>query len=287
MTLSREQLNFFDTFGYLLIRQLFSPDEMGEIIEGFEWSIQNYGEGRNHDGKNRTTFPGPIEHTPEMCTILDHPSILGLIGGILGEDFNYAGGDGNYYSGNTNWHPDGNWGQLFAAKTAFYLDPLTRDTGAVRLIPGSHRSDHFIHQEQIDVNNSLELFGIPPTEFPGNIAVETDPGDIVIFNHDLYHASFGGGNRRRMFTINCTRQAKTPEDLEIAHRHLKGLVNWYSAHSAGGSDFKTGAGVFYPTVIDTADENRMVHLRQPMEIHGQLFPDLARDVVSQESVSDA
>ena len=281
MTLSQEQLNFFDTFGYLLIRQLFSPDEMRKIIEGFEWSIQNYGEGKNHDGKNRTTFPGPIEHTPEMCTILDHPSILGLIGGILGEDFNYAGGDGNYYSGNTNWHPDGNWGRLFAVKTAFYLDPLTRETGAVRLIPGSHRSDHFIRQEQIDVNNSLELFGIPPTEFPGSIAVETDPGDIVIFNHDLYHASFGGDARRRMFTINCTRQAKTPEDLEMVYQHMKGLMNWYNEHSAVGFDFSMEPSVFYSTIIDTADKNRMVHLYQPMEIYGQVSSDLVADIVTE------
>ena len=281
MTLSREQLNFFDTFGYLLIRQLFSPSEMEKIIEGFEWSIQNYGGGKNHDGKNRTTFPGPIEHTPEMCTILDHPSILGLIGGILGEDFNYAGGDGNYYSGNTNWHPDGNWGQLFAAKTAFYLDPLTWDTGAVRLIPGSHRPDHFIRQEQIDVNNSLELFGIPPTEFPGSIAVETDPGDIVIFNHDLYHASFGGDARRRMFTINCTRQAKTPEDLEMVYQHMKGLMNWYNEHSAVGFDFSMEPSVFYSTIIETADENRMVHLCQPLEIYGQIASDLVDDIVTE------
>ena len=281
MTLSREQLNFFDTFGYLLIRQLFSPSEMEKIIEGFEWSIQNYGGGKNHDGKNRTTFPGPIEHTPEMCTILDHPSILGLIGGILGEDFNYAGGDGNYYSGNTNWHPDGNWGQLFAAKTAFYLDPLTWDTGAVRLIPGSHRPDHFIRQEQIAVNNSLELFGIPPTEFPGSIAVETDPGDIVIFNHDLYHASFGGDARRRMFTINCTRQAKTPEDLEMVYQHMKGLMNWYNEHSAVGFDFSMEPSVFYSTIIETADENRMVHLCQPLEIYGQISSDLVDDIVTE------
>ena len=281
MTLSREQLNFFDTFGYLLMRQLFSPSEMEKIIEGFEWSIQNYGGGKNHDGKNRTTFPGPIEHTPEMCTILDHPSILGLIGGILGEDFNYAGGDGNYYSGNTNWHPDGNWGQLFAAKTAFYLDPLTWDTGAVRLIPGSHRPDHFIRQEQIDVNNSLELFGIPPTEFPGSIAVETDPGDIVIFNHDLYHASFGGDARRRMFTINCTRQAKTPEDLEMVYQHMKGLMNWYNEHSAVGFDFSMEPSVFYSTIIETADENRMVHLCQPLEIYGQISSDLVDDIVTE------
>ena len=272
MTLSQEQLNFFDTFGYLLARQLFSPDETEKIIEGFEWSIQNCGAGKNHDGTSRTMFGGPIEHTTEMCAILDHPSILGLIGGVLGEDFNYGGGDGNYYSGDTGWHPDGSWGQLFAAKIAFYLDPLTRDTGAVRLIPGSHRPDHFVRQEQIDVNNSLELFGILPTEFPGSIAVETNPGDIVIFNHDLYHASFGGGIRRRMFTMNCTRQAKTPEDLEMAHRY-------FSVHSPGGYNVKTGAGVFYSTMIDTAEKSRIVHLRQPIEIHDELFPHLARDVV--------
>ena len=281
MTLSREQLNFFGTFGYLLIRQLFSSEEIRKIIEGFEWSIQNYGEGKNHDGKNRTTFPGPIEHTPEMCTILDHPSILGLIGGILGEDFNYAGGDGNYYSGNTNWHPDGNWGQLFAAKVAFYLDPLTRDTGAIRFIPGSHQPDHFVRQKQIDVNNSLDLFGISPREFPGSVVVETNPGDVVIFNHDLYHASFGGGTRRRMFTINCTRRAKTPEDLKMAYQHMKGLMNWYNEHSTIGFDFSTEPSVFYSTIIETADKNRMVHLHQPMEIYGQVSSDLATDIVTQ------
>ena len=73
MTLSQEQLNFFDTFGYLLIRQLFSPDEMGKIIEGFEWSIQNRGVGKNHDGTNRTTFPGPIEHHRKCVLFLIIP----------------------------------------------------------------------------------------------------------------------------------------------------------------------------------------------------------------------
>ena len=129
-----------------------------------------------------------------------------------------------------------------------------------------------MRQEKIDINNSLQLFGVPPTEFPGSIAVETNPGDIVIFNHDLYHASFGGGTRRRMFTMNCTRQAKTPEDLEMARRYL-------SVHSPGGYNVKTGAGVFYSTMIDTPEKSRIIHLRQPIEIHDELFPHLARDVV--------
>ena len=275
MPLTQEQLSFFDTFGYLMIPQLFPPEETDEIIERFEWSIQNCGGGRDHDGSHRTMFLKPIEHRPDMCALLDHPVILDLIGSILGEDFNYCGGDGNYYSGNTGWHPDGSWGKLFAAKIAFYLDPLTRDTGALRFIPASHKPDHYVRTQKIDVNNSLELFGIPPGEFPGSVAMETNPGDVVVFNHDLYHASFGGGNRRRMFTMNCTRRAKSPEDFDIARRYL-------STHSPGGYKLKTGAGIYYPIMIDTADENRMVHLRQPMEIHDQLFPHMARAVVSRE-----
>ena len=276
MQLTQEQLDFFDTFGYLMIPQLFSTDETDKIIDVFEWSIQNRGGGENHDGSSRTMFLGPIERHPEMCRLLDHPAILDLIGGILGEDFNYCSGDGNYYSGNTGWQPDGGWGQLFATKTAFYLDPLTRDTGALRFIPRSHRPDHFVRKEKIDVNNSMELFGVPPSEFPGSIAVETNPGDVVIFNHDLYHASFGGGNRRRMFTMNCTRHAKNPEDLKRVHEYVR-------IHAPGGYKYKTGAGMYHAPMIDTADENRRAHLYQPMELHDQIYPELARDVVSQES----
>lgn len=118
----------------------------------------------------------------------------------------------------------------------------------------------------------MALCGLPPREFPGSIAIESNPGDIVIFNHDLYHAIFGGGPRRWMFTMNCNRHAKTPEDLETAHQYL-------SIHSPGGNKVKTSAGMFYPTIIDTADAERLVHLRQPIEIHDHLFPHLAREVV--------
>ena len=110
MPLTQEQLNFFDTFGYLMIPQLFPSDETNEIIEKFEWTIRNRGGGLDHDGSRRTMFLKPIEHRPDMCALLDHPTILDLIGSILGDDFNYCGGDGNYYSGDTGWHPDGSWG---------------------------------------------------------------------------------------------------------------------------------------------------------------------------------
>ena len=66
MALTQEQLDFFDAYGYLMIPQLFLSSETDEIIEAFEWTIQNCGGGKDHDGSNRTMFPGPIEHHPRM-----------------------------------------------------------------------------------------------------------------------------------------------------------------------------------------------------------------------------
>lgn len=269
MELTEQQVNFFHTFGYLALPNLFSSQEIKQVTEAFDYSIQNFGGGKTHDGSKRTMFGGPIEHLPELCALLDDPRIVGVAGGVLGEDFNYAGGDGNYYTGDTGWHPDGNWGQLFSCKIAFYLDPLTRDTGCLRVIPGSQRPDHFVRAEKIDPNRSQELFGIPPHNFPTNVALETTPGDLVTFNHDTYHASFGGGKQRRMFTMNLTRNCKTVEDIATLRQYL-------SVHSAGGYNIDTGAGMYFPPMLDTANEERMIHLRQIADLHDEMFPQYAR-----------
>ena len=269
MQLTRQQIDLFTTFGYLHFPALFSQEEVAWISEEFDDSIHQFGRGEEHDGTRRTMFGGPIEHRPRLCALLDDERIVGLCNGVLGEGFNYAGGDGNYYTGDTGWHPDGNWGQLFAVKVAFYLDPLTRDTGCLRVIPASQRPDHFVRSDEIDPNDSRERFGVEPGDFPGNIALETDPGDLVVFNHDLYHASFGGSRRRRMFTMNLTRPCSTPEDLQTLRRYL-------GVHSAGGYQVDTGAGMYFPTMLDTAGAERMVHLQQCAAIHDELFPQYAR-----------
>ena len=264
MKLTDQQTAFFENFGYLVIRQLLSPDEVDRVIEAFEWSILNWGGGGDHDGTKRTMFVGPIEHSPDLCALVDHPGIMGLIGGVTGEDFNYCGGDGNYYTGDTGWHPDGNWGQLWATKTAFYLDRVRRDSGCLRVIPGSHQPDHFVRRQEINVNESEALFGIPPDEFPGNIALEADPGDVVIFNHDLYHASFGGGSRRRMFTMNFSR--RYPEDrLQELRDELAQEARFWIDRIHGEA------------MIRTAGPERMVHLEQVMANDTHLA-DLSREM---------
>lgn len=272
MELTVQQKKFFTDFGYLCVRQVFNPSEVAWICDEFEQTITAAGEGKSHDGSKRTCFGGPIEHRPKMCSLLDDPRVLGLIGGVLGADFNYASGDGNYYSGDTGWHPDGNWGHLFACKLAFYLDPLKRNTGALRVIPGSHHPQHPVRTGQIVPHNTQELYGISGSELPGAEALETLPGDLVIFNHDTWHAAFGGGNRRRMFTMNLTRRAKTTDDIALLREYLR-------IHSPGGYKIDTGAGMYFPTILNTADARRQTHLEQCADVHDQLFPQYARSSV--------
>ena len=269
MRLTEAQGRFFRTFGYLQFPRLFTPEEMARITEEFETAIQTGGGGNRHDGSTRTMFLGPIERTEKLCALLDDPRILGIAGGLLGEDFNYCSGDGNYYTGDTGWHSDGNWGELFAIKIAFYLDPVSRETGCLRVLPGSQEPDHFVRKHRINLNTSQELYDIAPRDIPGQAALETHPGDLVVFNHDLYHSAWGGGTRRRMFTMNCTRHYHSDAEQIMGREYL-------SHHSAGGNHLDTGAGMFFPLMLDTATEMRQIHLAQPAAIHDELFPQYAR-----------
>ena len=277
MQLSPQQVRHFHTFGYLHFPQLFAPEEIAWITGEFETAIRSVGGGDAHDGSRRTMFGGPIERTQKLCALLDDPRVLGILGGVLGEDFLYAGGDGNYYTGDTPWHPDGNWGRLFGVKVAFYLDPVTRETGCLRVLPGSQDPSHPVRRGRIDPNDAQQMFGLAPREFPGQAALETVPGDLVLFNHDLYHSAWGGGPRRRMFTMNCIPALKTEEDLVTGRQYL-------SVHSPGGYDVDTGAGMYFPPMLDTAGEGRLVHLRQAAAIHDELFPQYARSAERAEGM---
>jgi hypothetical protein len=133
--------SFFDTFGYLGFPGLLK-DRVDEIIRGFEEVFAGHGEGNGrsrHDGTKRSCIPQFVDLHAGLSTLLDDPRILAIAGGLLGEDFNYAGSDGNYYVGDTGWHSDGRSAHHLNIKLAFYLDPVARDTGCLRVTPGSHK----------------------------------------------------------------------------------------------------------------------------------------------------
>jgi ectoine hydroxylase-related dioxygenase (phytanoyl-CoA dioxygenase family) len=102
-------------------------------------------------------------------------------------------------------------------KIAFYLDPVRRETGALRVIPGSHRLE-LDRWEGRSASDAPNLWGIAEEQVP-SVALESDPGDMVVFDQRLMHAAFGGGRRRRMFTLNLHAECKTPTALaDVKHQ---------------------------------------------------------------------
>lgn len=257
--LSETQINFFETFGYLGFPGLLS-DRVDNIIAEFEsvWSSRGGGHyGQPHDGKRRSCIVPFIDQTEYLASLVDDPRIAGIATSLLGDDFNYMGSDGNYYAGDTGWHSDGWHTKTRHIKIAFYLDALTRDTGCLRVIPGSHLvgtpfADR-IHQE---IGRSHELWGVHGRDVPA-VALETKPGDIVCFNHNTKHAAFGGGSRRRMFTINlCQRYPE--ERIQELRDYISGAARFWIER------------VYGDAMVRTAGPKRLPHLEQVMANDGHL-----------------
>jgi phytanoyl-CoA dioxygenase PhyH len=258
--LTEQQKRFFDTWGYLVLPGLVA-DRIDWITEEFEavWR----GRGTVHDGSKRSCIVPFIDQRESFCTLLDDPRIEGLVVGLLDEEFNYLGGDGNYYTGDTGWHSDGFHYVGKYLKVAFYLDPLTRDTGCLRVIPGTHRLDAEMPQAGSErwaarqARNSMELWGIEQREVPC-VALETEPGDVVAFNHGLMHASFGGSTRRRMFTMNFCGHCRTDGEIRDLENFINAQARFWIDH------------LHSDAMRRTASPQRMRHLRQVMEHEGEL-----------------
>lgn len=259
--LTEQQLAQFETFGYLGFPGLLA-DRAAAISDAFEavWAKHGGGhDGKPHDEKARSVIVQFLDQSEYLSTLPDDHRIHDIAASILGDNFNYLGSDVNFYVGDTPWHSDGYGGRggLRHIKIAFYLDPLTRDTGALRVIPGSHKvGDPWADQLERDVPQSAEVWGIPGNQGPAQ-ALETQPGDVVMFNHDTKHSAWGGSTRRRMFTMNCCQ--RYPED-KIAD------LREYIGH---GSRFFIERA-YDETIVRTASPERRVHLEQVLANDGHL-----------------
>ncbi len=259
--LTREQLAYFDMFGFLALPGLLA-DSIQQITDEFEavWAANGGGHnGVAHDGTARSCSVQFIDQNAYLSALLDDPRIHDVAASILGDDFSYGGSDGNFYIGDTPWHSDGYGGRggMLHIKLAFYLDPLTSETGALRVIPGSHRvGEPYAEALQRSVRKSMEEWNVSGQEMPA-IALETKPGDLLIFNHDIKHAAFGGSKRRRMFTMNCSQHY--PQDkLQDLRDYMAGGARFWVERAYGD------------IMVKTAGPERMVHLEQGLANDGHL-----------------
>jgi hypothetical protein len=209
------------------MRHYFSAEEMREITHLFEEVLAEDRQGQRFNGEKRQAVLGFVEKRPRLIELVEDNRIFEPLEQLLGPEFTWIGSDGNLYVGDTHWHPDGSNLHYLRIKVAFYLDQVTRETGCLRVIPGSHLPplhdqlkplmERRNHQTPEQGNKTTTPFSVGERDIPA-FPLESEPGDVVFFNQNLWHASFGGRTGRRMFTINFGQKPTQDEHFDYLKR---------------------------------------------------------------------
>ncbi len=221
--LSPQQIHFFETFGFLKVPGLFA-DDIDEIIDAFEelFDKQPVWETKEalHGDEKRLIIPGFIEQSPRLSRLQHDPRVVGVVQSILGRDYIWSSSDGNLFYCESYWHPDDYAAPLhhYHVKLSFYLDDLTGENGAIRIIPGSHfHQQTFSRTLRRAFKNEAgvkEVFGVNGGEIP-SIVVESSPGDLILWNFRTIHGSYNGGERRRLFSLNFGESVPGSHDTNL------------------------------------------------------------------------
>ena len=214
------QKAFFESFGYLFIRGLFSKSEMENITSEAEdlWLEERDGDTLGDTGQSVAPF---VEKRAQLTALIDDDRIYTVLEAILGEGFIWAGSEGNItVRGEHLWHPDRpgdeeeiSYGRI---KVNIYLDSVDSAHGCLRVIPGSHRQP--LH-ESIEPNyrhqrgTEVDPYGVEGPDMP-SVPIESEPGDVVFFHQSLWHAVFNGWPNRRYIALKYA--AKPMTDKQIA-----------------------------------------------------------------------
>ena len=231
--LSPEQIAFYDAFGFVVLPQALSNDEMKIIERDFETLMLERRDGEPFNGQERQGVEFLIEHRSDFKRFM--PRIGDIAEQLLGPGYIHVGTDANLYVADTGWHADLGWHPSMLGgrkppppsnfyrglKVAMYLDPVARGSGCLRVIPISHITPNTTLDVLVPIHSSvphnfspdgtIKQFGIPPCEVPCH-AIESNPGDLVVFNNQTWHASFGGETGRRMIAINYKAKPNTYEE---------------------------------------------------------------------------
>ena len=224
--LTRQQIDFFETFGFLCLRQLYSAEEMAGIIQEVDELLAvNTGK---RTGPSHQAVSNFVEMGTRLARMPEEDRIHGPVGQLLGEGFvwgNSEGVSGSFNETNDHqWHSD-RAGQIDLnyrrLKIMIYLQPMRRETGALRVIPGSHHAP--FHRRLLCLQSQQQgsakaAFGVEGNQLCSH-ALEVDPGDAVFFDHDLYHAVYGKQSVRRYIALKFAARPETETHYEALGPH--------------------------------------------------------------------
>jgi len=197
---SQQDILHFRTFGYVVARNLLSDAEVAqlsaEVTSALTDAYGGVGTDLDPDGTGGIRgdyLPLAADRAPlSQALIADDPRFYQGSVALTGRPTVPTAPIATCFTSNAGWHNDDGT-DIGGVKFLIHLQPRDADTGALRVIPGSHDGTFRSSIEQyFGQDPARQGFSGWPAPF---IALETAPGDVIAFDLHLFHSSAGGSNR--------------------------------------------------------------------------------------------
>jgi len=181
-----EHLARFAQSGFVVLRRAFDPLPLtGECRRALsEAFLPNDSLQVLAQGSGTVSFqyvPVMCESTPLSLGLLDHFALDAAK--LLGRAVLPGRAKVTRYYGDTGWHRDSER-DLGSVAFVAYLDATSAQTGVFRVLPGSHT----------DTDRPIPDASSGDAPDLGEV-IETEPGDVIVFDEHIIHGSTGGGER--------------------------------------------------------------------------------------------
>ena len=191
MTLSRQQLETYNSDGIVFPVKVFSAEEVFYFRTALEKLLADFEQGalKRLDGLH-LFFPWAYR-------LATHDALLNTVEQVLGEEllidgtlvFYKPAHDSSYVS----WHQDSvysTWHLTPSTSAWIALTPSNRENGCMRAIPGSHKQGLLSHTNHHDTSNLLVRGEQVVTVNEANaVDVVLAPGEISLHQSTLVHGS--------------------------------------------------------------------------------------------------
>lgn len=191
-SITDEQRLFFETNGYLILRNVLTPAEITALRAAAEQAERDWRSDSERPGLREpgiAQVANIIEYDDLFLDLLDHHAVFPVVQALIGPDVALMSTDYFLMLGHSEsdrgWHRDvtfcGPYHPMstMLIKATFVLYDEDRDRAPTALIPGSHK---FVDDFNLPVVDR-------PEDMPGQAQIIARAGDVWLFNARCYHAA--------------------------------------------------------------------------------------------------
>jgi hypothetical protein len=213
-----QQLDHYRTHGFVVLAGYLEERQTAALRQELDAALRDGFGARFHQRPSLGGIEGhylPMmsrQRTPISLALVEDARFLGAARRLLDAPVLPTYAEGILLFDQAGFHYDDGTGSK-GVKFAAYLEPLTAQTGALRLMPGSQHPDFAASLKGWERRNpAVDAEGLRRQigGIPCHVA-ETRPGDVIAFDWHTWHASINGTDRLQ-WTISYARYPRTTEE---------------------------------------------------------------------------